>query len=217
MSRLRVRSAWKRTSLTILPVAFGCCAVYGLHVMWRHVVDTLGTVPRWLSVLYSLGLVASCVGAVCVALVKSGVLRRRTDSHVLNTQRWYIQTRGRIVGPRSYLDLVKLHDQGELDLGTKVREGGEESPWRPFEAVLQGVVNCTRFAFVCPKQWNGLGPTDDPLVRHCDDCHRDVHSCYSVEELEDQARLGRCAAFFVTERVVLLGVPEAPPEPFAGS
>src|SRR5262249_32601724 len=37
-----------------------------------------------------------------------------------------------------------------------------------------------RFQFECPKQWALLTPTNDPKVRFCDACKKNVHYCDSL-------------------------------------
>jgi uncharacterized protein (TIGR02996 family) len=57
------------------------------------------------------------------------------------------------------------------------------------------IENCDeRFAFQCPKQWDQLRGTADPLVRHCDACEKNVYYCHSVGDAYDHARQGHCVA-----------------------
>jgi hypothetical protein len=49
-----------------------------------------------------------------------------------------------------------------------------------------------RFTFECERRWESLAPTDDPRVRHCDECGESVHFADTVVEAEALARAGRC-------------------------
>jgi hypothetical protein len=50
--------------------------------------------------------------------------------------------------------------------------------------------------FNCPKQWDELTATADPLVRDCQECGKPVHFVDSQGELEDAAAKGKCVAFY---------------------
>ncbi len=55
--------------------------------------------------------------------------------------------------------------------------------------------NCTvRIITPCPRRWEALRVTDDPGVRHCQVCARDVFFCSSTEETLEHARSGHCIA-----------------------
>lgn len=47
----------------------------------------------------------------------------------------------------------------------------------------------------CPKHWDELTPTEDPLVRDCTDCGRPVHFIDDQSQLDKAALHGRCVAF----------------------
>jgi uncharacterized protein (TIGR02996 family) len=51
------------------------------------------------------------------------------------------------------------------------------------------------FRFKCPKRWTALAPTEQPNVRRCGACERDVHFCGTLEELRARAQAGDCVAF----------------------
>jgi hypothetical protein len=64
-------------------------------------------------------------------------------------------------------------------------------------AIIQ---NCTwKFEFQCPRQWAQLVTTDDPLVRTCGACLKDVYLCRTPDEVPDHARLGHCVAIVPDE------------------
>jgi hypothetical protein len=54
--------------------------------------------------------------------------------------------------------------------------------------------------FKCPKQWDELTSTADPLVRDCEECGKPVHFVDSQEELEEAAANGKCVAFYNQEK-----------------
>jgi uncharacterized protein (TIGR02996 family) len=66
------------------------------------------------------------------------------------------------------------------------------------------VENCDAlFAFKCPKQWEKLKGTDDPTVRLCDACQKEVYYCHTIREAFEHARQGDCVA-------IAEGVPRSP-------
>jgi hypothetical protein len=54
--------------------------------------------------------------------------------------------------------------------------------------------------FNCPKQWDELNATEDPLVRDCEECGEQVLFVDSQEELEQAAAKGKCVAFYNQEK-----------------
>lgn len=50
------------------------------------------------------------------------------------------------------------------------------------------------FAFVCPKTWGKLKKGDDPNVRFCDDCKKNVYLVKTREELEAKRNERCCVA-----------------------
>ena len=54
--------------------------------------------------------------------------------------------------------------------------------------------------FNCPKQWDELNATDDPLVRDCEECGKPVLFVDSQDELEHAAAKGQCIAFYNQEK-----------------
>jgi hypothetical protein len=85
------------------------------------------------------------------------------------------------------------------------------------------------FSFVCANQWFELRATDDPNLRHCDGCQKDVHRIWTTSQLEEAKEFGRCVAWSrnAKEPVLMLGgiepitfdlsdledLPDAAPEP----
>lgn len=58
------------------------------------------------------------------------------------------------------------------------------------------IKNCP-MAFECPKNWEALASTEDPKVRHCDECNLAVTFCADSAELEKMIAVGACVSFFV--------------------
>jgi uncharacterized protein (TIGR02996 family) len=56
------------------------------------------------------------------------------------------------------------------------------------------IERCPKFAFKCPKRWDRLTATDDPAVRYCKSCRRNVYYCATVAEARSRARRGHCVA-----------------------
>ncbi|HVF85638.1 MAG TPA: hypothetical protein VM821_06630 [Abditibacteriaceae bacterium] len=57
------------------------------------------------------------------------------------------------------------------------------------------VVNCDiKFRFECPKLWQNLDDTQEPDVKFCDACQREVFLCSSDEETMEHAEQGHCIA-----------------------
>ena len=53
--------------------------------------------------------------------------------------------------------------------------------------------NC-RFKFKCGAAWEHLDATENPGVRHCGGCERDVHLCETDEELAQAILENHCVA-----------------------
>jgi uncharacterized protein (TIGR02996 family) len=57
------------------------------------------------------------------------------------------------------------------------------------------IENCgVTFRFRCPKRWEKLQTTDDPAVRFCETCRRQVFFCSSIHSAVNNAWSGRCVA-----------------------
>jgi uncharacterized protein (TIGR02996 family) len=46
----------------------------------------------------------------------------------------------------------------------------------------------------CERGWEQLRPTDDPAVRYCDDCAKQVHYCDTIMVAREHAWKGHCIA-----------------------
>jgi hypothetical protein len=52
--------------------------------------------------------------------------------------------------------------------------------------------------FQCPRTWDDLQATDDPYVRLCGTCVRQVFRCDSDTEVRNHAKQGHCVAVFIS-------------------
>jgi hypothetical protein len=60
---------------------------------------------------------------------------------------------------------------------------------------IRTIRNCLpTFQFVCPKRWEELTVGDDPAVRHCSQCDRQVYFCATDDETVAHAMAGHCIA-----------------------
>lgn len=50
------------------------------------------------------------------------------------------------------------------------------------------------FSFQCPKQWDQLVPTNQPTIRRCTICHREVHLALTEEDFRRYREPGMCVA-----------------------
>ncbi|WP_415903993.1 hypothetical protein ACMXYW_10385 [Neptuniibacter sp. QD48_55] len=48
--------------------------------------------------------------------------------------------------------------------------------------------------YKCPKAWDDLDKTEDPFVRFCNQCEKDVHFCADVESLKEATIENLCVA-----------------------
>jgi uncharacterized protein (TIGR02996 family) len=80
--------------------------------------------------------------------------------------------------------------------GLRERRAGLDPTWlaRLDHAPVENCDARLTFDFECPKRWETLTPTGDPLVRHCDACGKGVHYCGSIREARDHAWQGHCVA-----------------------
>ncbi|MBF0266561.1 MAG: hypothetical protein HQL46_14950 [Gammaproteobacteria bacterium] len=55
------------------------------------------------------------------------------------------------------------------------------------------IQNC-QFKFKCTQTWDSLSETDEPQIKHCHDCNRDVHYCRDENELDIAIKKNWCVA-----------------------
>ena len=79
--------------------------------------------------------------------------------------------------------------------------------------VMNEIRNCTwKFAFQCPRRWEGLRETGDAKVRMCESCLKEVYLCADDEEVRARAGRGECVAVYskINPGEMLLGELEVP-------
>jgi hypothetical protein len=60
------------------------------------------------------------------------------------------------------------------------------------------IIKCD-FAFKCPQKWEDLVKRDEPNIRYCNSCEKDVFYAFTRSEFEYHKSLGRCVAANVYE------------------
>jgi hypothetical protein len=81
------------------------------------------------------------------------------------------------------------------------------------------VRHCVIELRACPQDWNELASTDEPDVRHCASCERDVFFCASDRETLERAGRGDCVARFepdpndLPKLQLVVGRPEVSEQP----
>jgi uncharacterized protein (TIGR02996 family) len=64
--------------------------------------------------------------------------------------------------------------------------------WRQLD--WAGIEYCVAFEYRCPQRWDTLQATEDPAVRHCPECQRNVYYCRDAQEAHELADAGECVA-----------------------
>lgn len=55
------------------------------------------------------------------------------------------------------------------------------------------IVHCD-FEYTCSLNWRNLNPTEDPKVRYCTECKKNVNLCTTNEEIDYAEERGLCVA-----------------------
>jgi len=59
------------------------------------------------------------------------------------------------------------------------------------------------FEFICPERWDNLEPTDDPSIRSCSQCERNVYKATNKAKLLEFGKEGKCVAYFQYEEFLM--------------
>jgi hypothetical protein len=59
---------------------------------------------------------------------------------------------------------------------------------------MNKIINC-EFVFKCPLKWENLEKTQNEDRKYCKSCQKNVYFAHSQSELNELARVGKCAAF----------------------
>lgn len=54
--------------------------------------------------------------------------------------------------------------------------------------------NCS-WGYSCEQFWEVLDDTQDPQIKFCNDCQKEVHRCETKEELVNNIAMNRCVNF----------------------
>jgi uncharacterized protein (TIGR02996 family) len=81
----------------------------------------------------------------------------------------------------------------ELETGLQALRGTIGHDW--WRELDWGSVHyCVEVRFRCPQRWDTLVATEDPKVRHCTECRKDVHYARTQRDAYDLAKAGECVA-----------------------
>ena len=58
---------------------------------------------------------------------------------------------------------------------------------------MNEIRNC-KFSFKCPRDWEGLTPTDNVQQRYCGEYNQIVHFCYTPDDLTKAIQADLCVA-----------------------
>ena len=71
--------------------------------------------------------------------------------------------------------------------------------------------NCV-FAFKCKTDWDYLPDTEDPKIRFCNECTREVHLCKTDKDLVNAVKRNHCVAILSPYTGSMVMGDIAPPE-----
>lgn len=75
--------------------------------------------------------------------------------------------------------------------GTTPRTNQKDEPF--IEETTYSIRNCT-FKKLCDAEWDQLTNTDDPFIRFCGSCQKNVYFCEIHDDVQEAVQLGRCVA-----------------------
>ncbi len=107
------------------------------------------------------------------------------------------------------LSMLPLKARKKAGIARRLRDLAEEldGEWLAVVSKLQ-IENCgvepvenqlivrvrSQFSFICDRSWEDLRTTDQPNVRSCVGCRKNVHYCASIEEARSRAENRECIA-----------------------
>ena len=59
---------------------------------------------------------------------------------------------------------------------------------------IYDIAGC-ELSYYCAQDWNALTETNDPEMRFCKECKKNVRVCRNYEEFDQLAKVGHCVAF----------------------
>mgnify|MGYP000742321081 CR=1 FL=1 len=48
--------------------------------------------------------------------------------------------------------------------------------------------------YECPLKWKNLKKTDDPTIRFCNECNKNVYQCKNENDMDEHIKLNHCIA-----------------------
>ena len=48
--------------------------------------------------------------------------------------------------------------------------------------------------YECPLKWKNLKKTDDPTIRFCNECNKNVYLCNTEQKMDKHVKLNHCIA-----------------------
>jgi hypothetical protein len=103
----------------------------------------------------------------------------RAPLRVAANQNWFPQS-DQGFGPRNR---IRLEGRSEVTVSDRLR----------------GIWNCPTLqlpvlSFQCPQAWQALAESDNPTIRNCPACQKQVHLCTTPEEFIRAGQQGHCVA-----------------------
>lgn len=72
---------------------------------------------------------------------------------------------------------------------------------------MKKILNCP-MEYICSKSWFDLELMDQPNIKFCGSCNKEVHFCETNEELENALRNSLCIAFSNEESEQFFSAPK---------
>ena len=61
--------------------------------------------------------------------------------------------------------------------------------------------------YECPLKWKNLKKTDDPQVRFCGECSKNVYRCKTEKDMDEHIQLNHCIAIKEPEVMGMIDIP----------
>ena len=64
--------------------------------------------------------------------------------------------------------------------------------------------------YECPLEWKNLKKTDDPQVRFCGECSKNVYRCKTEQDMDEHIKLSHCIAVNEPQVMGMIDMPSTP-------
>ena len=64
--------------------------------------------------------------------------------------------------------------------------------------------------YECPLEWKNLKKTDDPQVRFCGECSKNVYRCKTEQDMDEHIQLNHCIAINEPKVMGMIDMPKLP-------